>query len=131
MKKSWLRDYAAQGGPSGERMCGGLYMMRILNSEFDLARLMPSDEELVVAFVPTNRDIYRMLQACHKLKTIYIHPETFKELPCVGQTLLYMQKVELVVDGDVPKNPSLREDSAGENQETTPPRPASLVMVSR
>jgi hypothetical protein len=63
-------------------------MMRILNSEFDLARLLPSDEELAVAFVPTNREIYRMLQACHKLKTVYIHPDTFKEFPCVGQTLL-------------------------------------------
>ena len=81
--------------------------MRTLNSEFDLARLTPCDEELVVAFVPTNRDIYRILQACHKLKTIYIHPDNFKEMPCVGQTLLYMQKVKLVVDGDVHKNSSI------------------------
>ncbi len=113
-------------------MHGGLKIMRTLNSEFDLARLMPCDEELVVAFVPTNRDIYRILQACHKLKTIYIHPDNFKEMPCVGQTLLYMQKVELVVDGDVHKNSSKRVDYKAQNRETSSnanlPR---LVMATR
>lgn len=106
-------------------------MMRILNSEFDLVRLLPSDEELAVAFVPTNRDIYRMLQACHKLKTIFIHPDTFKELPCVGQTLLYMQKVELVVDGDVPKALSARGEGASKNQDANPPPPVIPVLAGR
>ncbi len=107
--------------------------MRTLNSEFDLARLMPCDEELVIAFVPTNRDIYRILQACHKLKTVYIHPDTFKEMPCVGQTLLYMQKVELVVNGDVHKNSSQQGDYTAQNQEETPSnaRLSRLVMVTR
>ncbi|HRW82326.1 MAG TPA: DUF1699 family protein [Methanothrix sp.] len=102
-------------------------MIRILNSEFDLARLMPGEEELVVAFVPTNRDIYRMLQSCHKLKAVYIHPDTFKDMPCVGQTLLYMQKVELVVDDAVPKSLSEQEKGAGKTQS----HPASLVVVGR
>lgn len=106
-------------------------MMRILNSEFDLARLLPSDEELAIAFVPTNREIYRMLQACHKLKTVYIHPDTFKEFPCVGQTLFYMQKVELVVDGDVPKVLSAGGGEASKNQDATPPHPVAPVMAGR
>jgi hypothetical protein len=113
-------------------MPGGLEMMRTLNSEFDLARLMPCDEELVITFVPTNRDIYRILQSCHKLKTIYIHPDTFKEMPCVGQTLLYMQKVELVVDDGVHKNAS-EKGYYTQSQEETPSntRLSGLVMVTR
>ncbi|HII06023.1 MAG TPA: DUF1699 family protein [Methanotrichaceae archaeon] len=108
-------------------------MLRTLNSEFDLARLMPCDEELVIAFVPTNRDIYRILQTCHKLKSVYIHPDTFKEMPCVGQTLLYMQKVELVVDDDVPESPSQQGGYAAQNKEEAPTkaRPSRLVLVSR
>lgn len=108
-------------------------MLRTLNSEFDLARLMPCDEELVIAFMPTNRDIYRILQACHKLKTVYIHPDTFKEMPCVGQTLLYMQKVELVVDGDIPESPSQHRGYTAQNKEEDPTkaRLSRLVMVTR
>jgi len=106
-------------------------MMRILNSEFDLARLTPGEEELVVAFVPTNRNIYRMLQSCHRLKTVYIHPDTFKEMPCVGQTLLYMQKVELVVDDAVPKSLSEQGSGADKAQKAEPSHPAGLVVSGR
>ncbi|HOO52769.1 MAG TPA: DUF1699 family protein [Methanothrix sp.] len=108
-------------------------MLRTLDSEFDLARLMPCDEELVISFVPTNRDIYRILQSCHKLKTIYIRPDLFKEMPCVGQTLLYMQNVELVVDDDVPKNPTLVGDYIGHDEEESPIRArlSRIVIVTR
>ncbi len=114
-------------------MCGGLKMLRTLNSEFDLARLMPYDEVLIIAFVPTNRDIYRILQACHKLKTVYIHPDTFKVMPCVGQTLLYMQRVELVVDSDVPKSSSQLRSYTTQKQEENPANASltRLIMVAR
>jgi hypothetical protein len=114
-------------------MCGGLKMLRTLNSEFDLARLMPCDEELVIAFVPTNREIYRVLQACHQLKTVYVHPDTFKEMPCVGQTLFYMQKVKLVVDANVPKSSPQHGDDTPQNKEevTIQARHSRLMMVIR
>lgn len=107
-------------------------MLRTLRSEADLAHLAPSDEELVMAFVPTNREIYRVLQACHQLKTVYVHPDTFKEMPCVGQTLFYMQKVKLVVDASYPKS-SLQgsEDVLQNCEDVPPPRLPGLVMVSR
>jgi len=95
-------------------------MARTLNSEFDLMRLAPCDEELIIAFVPSNRDIYRMLQACHKLKTVYIHPDYLKEMPCVGQTLLYMQKVEICVDDGASKSPSRGSGYTSQNKDGTP-----------
>lgn len=109
-------------------------MPRTLSSEFDLAGLMPCDEELVIAFVPTNREIYRVLQACHQLKTIYVHPDTFKQMPCVGQTLLYMQKVRLVVDASVSKSsPQQEEEEAPQKREVTcnQSQISRLVMVTR
>ncbi len=108
-------------------------MLRTLNSEVDLGRLNPRDEELVMAFVPTNREIYRVLQACHQLKTVYIHPDTFKEMPCVGQTLLYMQKVKLVVDANVPKSSQKEREESPQSGEEVPPQPRlpGLVMVFR
>lgn len=126
-------DDAALRGFFGARMFGGLKMLRTLESEGDLARLAPSDEELVIAFVPTNRDIYRVLQACHQLKTVYVHPDTFKEMPCVGQTLFYMQKVKLVVDVSYPKSSPQGGEEAHQNGEEIPPQPRlpRLVMVSR
>jgi hypothetical protein len=114
-------------------MFGGLKMRRTLNSEVDLARLTPCDEEVVIAFVPTNREIYRVLQACHLLKTVYVHPDTFKEMPCVGQTLFYMQKVKLVVDANVPKSSPQEREAALQSGEEVPSQPSlpRLVMVSR
>jgi hypothetical protein len=114
-------------------MFGGLKMLRTLNTEVDLARLNPCDDELVIAFVPTNREIYRVLQACHQLKTVYVHPDTFKEMPCVGQTLFYMQKVKLVVDANVPKSSPQEREDALQSGEEVPPQPRLLepVMVSR
>jgi hypothetical protein len=110
-------------------------MLRTLKSELDLARLKPCDEELVIAFVPTNRDIYRVLQACHTLKTVYVHPDTFKEMPCVGQTLLYMQKVKLVVDANVSKknSPQQEDDTPQDKEEEAPAQThiARLVMIAR
>ncbi|MCR3884287.1 DUF1699 family protein [Methanotrichaceae archaeon M04Ac] len=95
-------------------------MTRTLNSEFDLMRLAPCDEELIIAFMPSNRDIYRILQTCHKLKTVRIHPDTLKEMPCVGQTLLYMQKVEISVDDGVPKSPSRGSGYTSQKKDETP-----------
>ena len=122
-------------GLSSEKIGGGLKMPRTLSSEFDLARLMPCDEELVIAFVPTNREIYRVLQACHQLKTIYVHPDTFKQMPCVGQTLLYMQKVKLVVDAGVAKSSphvEKEEDAPQKKEEArTQSQISRLVMVTR
>ncbi|MDF0591518.1 DUF1699 family protein [Candidatus Methanocrinis natronophilus] len=108
-------------------------MLRTLNSELDLTCLLPGDEEVAISFVPTNRDIYRMLQACHNLKAVYVHPDIFKVMPCVGQTLLYMQEVKLVVDGDLPPTPSQMEDEADLREDETPPQPstAGVVLVSR
>jgi hypothetical protein len=114
-------------------MFGGLKMQRTLNSEVDLPRLTPCDEELAIAFVPTNREIYRVLQACHQLKTVYVHPDTFKEMPCVGQTLFYMQNVKLVVDVNVPKSSPQGSEDALKSGEEVPPQPrlSRPAMVSR
>ncbi|UEC42207.1 MAG: hypothetical protein METHAR1v1_430011 [Methanothrix sp.] len=108
-------------------------MLRTLNSELDLTHLLPGDEEIAISFVPTNRDIYRMLQACHNLKAIYVHPDIFKVMPCVGQTLLYMQEVELVVDGDLLPTPSQLEEGASLREDEAPPQSSSagVVLVSR
>jgi hypothetical protein len=111
---------------------GDLKMLKILNSELDLVRLVPGDEEIVICFVPTNRDIYRMLQACHNLKALYVHPDIFKLMPCVGQTLLYMQKVELVVEGNIPNHPPRLGDEPCQNEDEAQPRPraAGVVLLS-
>ena len=104
-----------------------------MNSELDLMSLVPDIEEIMICFVPTNRDIYRILQACHNIKALYVHPDIFKLMPCVGQTLLYMQKVELVVDGNIPNHPSRLGDEACQNEYEARPRPraAGVVMLSR
>jgi len=104
-------------------------MLRTLNSELDLMRLLPSDEEIAISFLPTNRDIYRMLQACHNLKAVYVHPDIFKAMPCVGQTLLYMQGVELMVDGDLPHTPSQLEEESDQKGDEAAPQPSSAGVV--
>lgn len=80
---------------------GGI-ITRTLNSETDLILLNADDEELTLTFVPTNRDIYKILLACPRLKKICIHPHVLNRMPCIGQTLLYMQKVTVVADDYIP-----------------------------
>jgi len=89
--------------------------MQTLNSEFDLIQLSPNDKELAVAFVLTNRDICTILQNCPRLKTVYVHPMTLEKMPCVGQTLMHMQKISVVADEDIVECPPKGNESGPHN----------------
>ncbi|MHC1631375.1 MAG: hypothetical protein ACXQT4_03640 [Methanotrichaceae archaeon] len=67
--------------------------------------------------MPTNLDIYRILQAYPRLKTICVHPAIFKKIPCGGQTILYMQNVNMVVDENVSEDISGRNSVSACNPE--------------
>ncbi|TRZ69080.1 MAG: DUF1699 family protein [Methanothrix sp.] len=97
---------------------GGL-ITRTLNSDTDLNLLNAGDEELTLTFIPTNHDIYKILLACPRLKKICIHPHILNRMPCIGQTLLYMQKVAVVTNDYIP----LGTIEAG-------PIPAELIEIS-
>jgi len=72
--------------------------MQTLDSGLDLVQVNSCDEDLAITFVPTNYEIYRILQVYPNLKEIYVEPCVFEKMPCAGQTLLYMQKVNVIVD---------------------------------
>jgi hypothetical protein len=76
--------------------------MKTLHSERNLSWLGTYDEKLGFDFVLSNRDIYKVIQACPKLKITFAHQSLLERMPCLDQKLLSMQKIEVVDEDENP-----------------------------
>jgi hypothetical protein len=74
--------------------------IRVVSSNKDIHEQNRNEQIIHLAFRASNTDIFRLLQACPRLKAIQVPSSYYKTMSHAGQMFLEMQGVE-IVEGDV------------------------------
>jgi hypothetical protein len=74
--------------------------IRVVSSKKEIDELNRNEQIIHLAFRASNTDIFRLLQACPRLKAIQVPSSYYKTMSHAGQMFLEMQGVE-IVEGDV------------------------------
>ncbi|HPJ84108.1 MAG TPA: DUF1699 family protein [Methanothrix sp.] len=74
--------------------------IRVVSSKKEIDELNRSEQMIHLAFRASNTDIFRLLQACPRLRAIQVPSSYYKTMSHAGQMFLEMQGVE-IIEGDV------------------------------
>ncbi|OPX80667.1 MAG: hypothetical protein A4E50_01475 [Methanosaeta sp. PtaB.Bin087] len=74
--------------------------IRVVSSKKEIDQLNRNEQMIHLAFRASNTDIFRLLQACPRLRAIQVPSSYYKTMSHAGQMFLEMQGIE-IVEGDV------------------------------
>ncbi len=74
--------------------------IRVVSSKKEIGELNRNEQMIHLAFRASNTDIFRLLQACPRLRAIQVPSSYYKTMSHAGQMFLEMQGVE-IIEGDV------------------------------
>lgn len=70
--------------------------IRVVSSREEIAALMPNETHVHLAFLPSNKDIFKLLERCPKVSVIQI-PKSYHGM--LSQAMCYfleMQRIQLI-----------------------------------
>ncbi|MGC9515133.1 DUF1699 family protein [Methanocrinis sp.] len=74
--------------------------IRVVSSKKEIDELNRNEQMIHLAFRASNTDIFRLLQACPRLRAIQVPSSYYKTMSHAGQMFLEMQGVD-IIEGDV------------------------------
>lgn len=74
--------------------------LRVVSSKKEIDDLNRNEQLIHLAFRASNTDLFRLLQACPRLRAIQVPSSYYKTMSRAGQMFLEMQGVD-IIEGDV------------------------------
>ncbi len=74
--------------------------LRVVSSKAEIEELNRNEQMIHLAFRAANTDLFKLLQACPRLRVIQVPSSYYKTMSNAGRMFLEMQGVE-IVEGDV------------------------------
>jgi hypothetical protein len=74
--------------------------IRVISTQSDVLTAAPNERFVHLAFRPSNKDIFNLLEACPKMQVLQIPPSYLKSLAKSVRSLLDMQRV-ILIEGEV------------------------------